>query len=246
MFRISFLHSEVMCVLASEFKRCFEKWGYQGKILLKSTAFPDELLQFSRKSLDRHFKLIFLARIEKTKGIYEAIDCAEILSKRYPDKVELIVAGSGGEENNARKYVESKQISNVIFAGYVQGKEKYQLLADADCYLFPTVFGEGMPCSVLEAMGAGLPVITTHAGGIPDFFENEKMGFLLEPVTAENCAEKVSILIENEDKRKAIGDYNRQYAGNHFSASHIAAGILQDLEDLYEFGKRSPEQNSRS
>lgn len=235
--RFAFFQAETMCVLAKEFKTCLEKWGYQGKILQKTTAFPDELLQFTKISSDKHFTLLFLARLEKAKGIYEAIEYFELLSKQYPAQVRLTIAGSGSEEIKVRDYVKSRQLQNVEFTGYIQGKKKYQLLADADCYLFPSSHGEGLPCSILEAMGAGLPIITSVSGGISDFFEDGKMGFMI-PVTARSVwVEKLMELLNKPELRQQIGNFNRQYAQKYFCASKVAEQLLKDLLELYKQGR---------
>jgi glycosyltransferase involved in cell wall biosynthesis len=96
-------------------------------------------------------------------------------------------------------------------------------------YLFPT-YGEGMPNSVLEAMAYGLPVVTRPVGGLRDFFENGRMGFVadsLEPFEFMGLMEK---LVLDSGLRDKMGQYNRTYAKDHFSATKVAAR----LENIYE------------
>ncbi len=66
-------------------------------------------------------------------------------------------------------------------------------------YLFPT-YHEGMPGSVLEAMGYGLPVITRTVGGLPDFFEHEKMGFITESLDASVFADFLEQLVKDPER----------------------------------------------
>jgi glycosyltransferase involved in cell wall biosynthesis len=84
---------------------------------------------------------------------------------------------------------------------------------------------EGMPTSVLEAMAFGLPVISRPVGGIKDFFQNEKMGYLLESKDPAYYYEAIIKLLENKDLCKEIGLYNYSFAKENFMASIIAKNI---------------------
>lgn len=66
--------------------------------------------------------------------------------------------------------------------------------------------------SVIEAMAAGLPVVTTPVGGIPELIEDEKTGLLFPPGDANALAEKISFLLDNKDARIAMGKKAQQKA----------------------------------
>jgi glycosyltransferase involved in cell wall biosynthesis len=124
-------------------------------------------------------KILFLARVEKAKGIYEAVDAFRIVQAKH-SSVCLTIAGDGSELKSVKEYVRAQNIEGITFLGWVRGPSKLEAFAKADVYLFPTHHGEGMPNSVLEAMACGLPVVTRPVGGVRDFFENGRMGFLTE------------------------------------------------------------------
>lgn len=86
-----------------------------------------------------------------------------------------------------------------------------------------------MPSSVLEAMAFGLPVITRPVGGLKDFFEDGKMGFITESKAPEAFADLMEKLITDCDDRKKIARYNQRYAREHFMASKVAKRI----ENIY-------------
>lgn len=232
--RFTLLQADTMCVLAKEFKNHLKKWKYRGKILQGTTTIPDELIEFTKKkSSSELFTILFLSRLEKTKGVYEILYHHELLLKQYSGRIRLVIAGTGSEEEKLHDYVKSKGLPNVEFTGHIQGEEKYRLLASASIFTFPSTYGEGLPCALLEAMGAGLPVLTSPAGGIPDFFENGIMGFMIPVMNQNTWVEKISELIENPELAKKIGAYNRLYAEKNFRASVVAKKLLHDLEELH-------------
>lgn len=143
----------------------------------------------------------------------EALDCFKIVKINYPF-VDMLIAGSGEILSEVQMRITEENISDVKLLGYVSGEDKYKAYYQADMYLFPSYY-EGMPNSVLEAMGMGLPVITSKVGGLIDFFENGKMGYMIDDWNPEKYAKAISLLIDNNCLEK-ISDYNRNYAKQHF------------------------------
>ena len=121
-------------------------------------------------------------------------------------------------------------IAGVSLPGYVRGEQKRRVFSKADCYLFPTAYGEGMPTSVLEAMAMGLPVITRPVGGLKDFFEDGKMGFLTKSLDPKMYAQYIEQLIANPDLCMRIGQFNREYAKKRFAASEV----VKRLEKIFD------------
>jgi glycosyltransferase involved in cell wall biosynthesis len=173
-----------------------------------------------------NFHILFLSRIEKYKGIYEAIEAYRILKNSYAD-VSMTIAGSGPEYANAMGYVSGRSIEGIEFCGYIEGMEKQQQFQKADVYLFPTYYGEGMPISVLEAMSYGLPIITRPVGGLRDFFEEGRMGFITDSVDPTVFSELLERLYLDPELRSRIKAFNREYAKQRFAASRVAGRLEQ-------------------
>jgi len=234
-FRIIYSRADAFVVLASEFKNSLESMGFRKPIYLITTAVADELFHQAdnapspqkEKELKGRFNILFLARIERAKGIYEALDAFEILKSKHPF-VTLTIAGDGPEFADAKKYSQSHGMEDVNFLGYVIEQAKQSAFSNADVYLFPS-HTEGMPISVLEAMVFGLPVVTRSVGGIRDFFEDGRMGFVTESLEPEIFAGLVEKLIQDKSLCSKIGHYNRQYAKENFLASKIA----KDIQEIY-------------
>ncbi len=232
LFRRICLRADACIVLATQFQSVLREFGYNRPIYLQTMVVPDEVFlradrQKRGKARGDALNILFLSRVEKAKGIYEAIDAFRIVQKKHAS-VRLTIAGDGSELESAKEYVRSQKIERVTFLGWVHGRSKVEAFTNADLYLFPT-YHEGMPNSVLEAMAYGLPVITRPVGGVRDFFENGRMGFLTESKEPEVFASLLDGLIADEPLRCRMGDYNRTYARNAFCGSQVA----QRLERIY-------------
>jgi glycosyltransferase involved in cell wall biosynthesis len=185
------------------------------------------LIDWRIKNFDqkREKTILFLSRIEKTKGICEAIAAIKTLENSKL-KVNLKVAGNGSYLNEAKKYARELNISNKVhFLGYLKGNEKRKAYLNADLYILPTYHGEGMPNAVLEAMAFGLPVITTSVGGIKDFFNNEEHGFMAENRDPHTIASLIERILTNKNMWIRMSLNTHSYAINRFLASKVARRI---------------------
>lgn len=228
LFSQAWYKADAYFVLATEFKDYLLQLGIKAPIHLTSTKVNDKLVDgIETKNIEKIKTLLFLARVEKAKGIFTAIDAFEIVSKKYP-YLKLKVVGRGNALAEAKEYANKKDLQSIVFTGPLSGDALKTEFTNADLYILPTTHGEGMPTSVLEAMAFGLPVITRPVGGLVDFFENGKMGYMIESLNPADYAEKIEFLINNLDKTNEIANYNMQYAGKHFMASKVA----KELEEI--------------
>lgn len=234
-FRNTLLHADLSFCLSQAIKTDLQKLGVFGPVRIMTTAFENSLAEDSAKPVPitekKGFTCLFLARLEEDKGIFFALDVFHDILKKHPD-VHLVIAGCGSAEKAVFKKIEEQGICNVDYLGYVTGMQKKETMLHADCYLLPSFHAEGMPCSVLEAMAMGLPVIVTPVGGIPDFFENGKMGWMLPLEKKAEWISHIEALILNRKKREEINVYNRQYAIEHFAASKVAKNILKEIATI--------------
>ncbi|MFO8067857.1 MAG: glycosyltransferase, partial [Bacteroidales bacterium] len=146
LFRKYYFQADAFIVLADQFKVSLREMGYAGPVYLETTTVDDRVLDYYHvqdEVDEKKFKVLFLSRVEKNKGIYEAINACKLINEKH-EVVSLMIAGDGAELADAKEYVSTEKIRCVNFAGYVRGDAKYQLLNWADCFLFPSHHGEGM------------------------------------------------------------------------------------------------------
>lgn len=244
LFRAVFSRADAFMVLASSFKRQLIEMGVTKPIHLAKTSVEDDLVsQISEYSLRAKLRkrrgastVLFLSRIEKGKGIYEALDAFAVLRQRRPD-ARMDIVGDGAELAGAMEYVGLKEIHGVRFFGHLSGSAKYDRFREGDIYFLPT-HSEGMPISVLEAMAAGIPVVTRPVGGLPDFFQDGKMGFLSQSFEPKILAGLLERLLSDTRLREEVALHNFRFARREFTADLAAHQLstlyhsLQESEEL--------------
>ncbi|HPR73349.1 MAG TPA: glycosyltransferase [Bacteroidales bacterium] len=116
---------------------------------------------------------LFFGRLVKEKGVETLLKAISTLD------VSLIIAGSGPGENDVRKF--ASEHKNVKLIGHQSGSELKDLVKNAYFIIVPSEWYENNPMTIIEAYAAGVPVIASRIGGIPEIVAHEKTGFLFEP-----------------------------------------------------------------
>lgn len=217
--------ASLIMTLANRFREIMIGWGVTAPIELVSTKVEDRMLDgFNIDLRDGKIKnILFLSRMEKTKGVYETIDTFALLKEKHPD-LTLSMVGSGSELDSLRRYVVSRKIKDVTFTGSLEGEARLKAYRAADLFFFPS-YGEGMPTVVLEAMAFGLPVITRYVGGLCDFFEDGKMGRITDSLDPADFAAMTEQFLNDENYTREVSLYNHEYALKHFMASKVGEKI---------------------
>ncbi|NOU13659.1 MAG: glycosyltransferase family 4 protein [Methylococcaceae bacterium] len=239
-FKSTYKKADAFIVLANAFSDRLSKWGIDVPIYLANTAVANELLEGF--SIDRKLseipttdiiRLLYLARLEKKKGVLELLEAVRILLEKGID-ISLTIAGDGPVMSEVRNQVENSELlgKRVSIVGYVRGQAKIEILRTHQVYCFPTQYGEGMPNSVLEAMAFGMAIVTCPVGGIADFFENERMGVLLETTDPQKISDSIATLIDNRGRLINIARYNFEYAQTHFLASSAADNLRSIYKEI--------------
>ena len=230
--RLGYFQADAIIVLADEFKEKLIEAGYKKEIYIQFNPVQNDILNIkSNRDINRISDLLFISRIEKEKGIYIAIDTFRILKERYAN-MKLHIAGDGTELENIKEYINSHNINDVIFYGYVKDDEKLKLLKETDAFIFPTAYKEGLPISVLEAMAAGQLVITRPVGGLVDLYKDCDYGIMTLSLNATEYVEAYENLISQDGKMASIRNNNILFAKNNFAPQIIADKIIKILDSL--------------
>ncbi|HEY0408259.1 MAG TPA: glycosyltransferase family 4 protein [Pyrinomonadaceae bacterium] len=125
-----------------------------------------------------------------------------LIQKRHPE-ARLTIAGDGLQRDEIESLACELNLRNVSFAGLVPPERMPELCAAADVYLNASNV-DNMPLSILEAFSAGLPVVTTDAGGIPYIVTHEETGLMVRMNDHEALAAGALRLLEDEELAQKI------------------------------------------
>ena len=165
-------------------------------------------------------KIGFMGRLHPTKGLNVLLDACEKLAGT--DGWELQIAGSGSPEQEARLTALGEKDNRVRFLGW---QDTRTFLSGIDISVVPSIWNDPLPRVVFESFCAGLPVIGSRIGGIPEMIEPGTTGDLVEPGDAAALAGVLKTYIANPDRVRAMRGACLSKAG-HFTSARFAEDYL--------------------
>ncbi len=206
--RRGFREASVVQAISNFLADWAKRLGYKGRVEVIPNGVDIEKFQGGVSNIQGSFvRLITTSRLVEKNGIADIISSLEFL----PNFVRLQILGSGPLEGSLRELVKSKKLdSRVEFLGHIDQKELPTYLHNANIFIRPSL-SEGMGSSFVEAMAAGLPVIATPVGGIPDFlFDPDKnnshppTGLFVDVHAPKDIARQVNRLIKDGRLRETL------------------------------------------
>jgi glycosyltransferase involved in cell wall biosynthesis len=171
--------------------------------------------------------VIFLGRLREKKGVFDLVRAIPAVAKRRPD-VRFCIAGDG-DAAEVMTLAEKLGVASVIdLPGWIDGAEKADALRKAAVLVLPSYF-EGLPVCVLEAMAAGVAVVATRVGGIPDVIEEGQSGMLVEPGDVASLSKAILDLLT--DAR--LNDRICSAAFARVKSIYSYEAISRDLDNCY-------------
>ena len=165
-----------------------------------------------------NMNVLFLGELGHRKGCYDIPLVVKKVAEVIPDvKFILCGAGSAASEELLKKIIKEKGVSESIkFPGWVRNEKKDEALRAADLFFLPS-YNEGMPMSILDAMGYGLPVISTNVGGIPKIVHNGENGICCDAGDVDKFAKGIIELLTDDQKRMQAAKSSMAIVKNGYS-----------------------------
>lgn len=165
--------------------------------------------------------VLFLGRLCQRKGVNELIEAMVDVMRRAPNTI--LELGGDGDVHIYKKL--AAELPSVRFLGWVDDAERKKALARATIYCLPS-WNEGLPMSVLEAMSAGLPVISTPVGGIPEAVEHGVTGLLVEPGDVTGLTDAICELLFDPERAGSMGKKGLARHREKFSTESMGNSCL--------------------
>lgn len=193
-------------------------------VVLGNPVITPERIGMRRKNASH---VLFLGRLHQKKGVFDLVEAIPKVLERLPE-AKFTLAGDGDLDKVARQ-AEALGVRHALnLPGWVDGSAKDALLASADLLVLPSYY-EGLPVCILEAMAAGVPVLSSAIGGIPDVLENGACGVLIAPGNVEALAAALIDSLLDTDASES----RRERAFIRAKECFSTPKILGALDNLY-------------
>jgi glycosyltransferase involved in cell wall biosynthesis len=197
------------------------EWVESGRITSIPNTLPDDPIPSAPSRHDSVCRILYISTLSRAKGAMDLIRAAGDVLTSVPD-AEFVIAGQSydpGFDQELRSAAIAANVGGRIrFLGPVYGAEKGDLLASSDVFVLPTRH-ENQPLVILEAMRAGVPVVSTRVGTIPDQVEQGVNGYLVEPGDVAELSSRLKRLCMAKDERVRMGVEGRRIFSERFSQS---------------------------
>ena len=170
--------------------------------------------------------VLFLGRISAEKGVFDLIKAWKQVSAAVGGW--LVLAGDGDLDTARSEIVRLGLSDSVELPGWISGVAKDELFARADVCVLPSYF-EGMPMSLLEAFGSGIPCAASAVGGIPDIMSDGVEGRLIKPGDIQALADVLIQMLSDKEQYARMS----QAALARFHSDFAANVVIPKLEKLY-------------
>lgn len=198
---------------------------------------------------DAHHKpiqVLYLSNLIRSKGFFVLLAAIPKIVSECPN-VRFNFAGAWRNQHDkeeAEEFVRAHHLQDIVtWKGIVTGEIKEQLFYDADIFVFPTFYPvETFGIVNLEAMQAGLPIVTTNHAAITEVVEDGINGFIVPKQDPDAVAEKVILLCKNAELRHMMRENNLRKYESTYTKEKYAERLIATIERIHQQISGTPPQ----
>ena len=176
-----------------------------------------------------------VGRLSRQKGHRYLLEAFPRVLGRWPD-ARLLIVGHDDERLRPELQALAQRLGigeRVLLPGYMEGAEAMEAM---DLFALPSLW-EGFGLVMLEAMRAGLPVVASRVGSLPEIVEEGETGLLVPPADSEGLASAVLRVLDTPERGRALGARGRERARRHFSLDGMVCETVGLYDTLLENGR---------
>ncbi len=167
------------------------------------------------------------------KGVPVLIKAMHLLQQRNIN-CRLTVIGSDPDGTKLKEYREISSDLPVDFVGVLNSEETLNTISGASFFVLPCIEAangdkDGIPVALMEAMGMGIPCISTRISGIPELIENDISGILVNPESPEELADAMTALLSGKELADRLGSAGREKVLSSHSPEKLADILTENL-----------------
>lgn len=236
LYQMAFRGTQLICL--SESLKQDVATVYKEMPLVLANGIDAPILNKPDRKHDEIPVILFFSNLFIAKGIYDFLNMLrELNNARVAFKA--IIAGGEGDVTIEQVigYAVKEGFNNKVeVLGSIIGAEKWEVFHQSDIFVLPS-HNECFPLTILEAMSAGLPVVATRIGGIPDMILQEQDGFIVEMRNADSLYEYVKVLCTNRTLLEMMAQNAYKKYTDLYTIQHFRENFLKMLDAYYTYGK---------
>lgn len=173
-----------------------------------------------------------VANIRPLKGQIVLLRAVDQLRTEFPH-LRAVLVGEDLTDGRFAEQVASEGLADTYsWAGFMS--DVRPVLERADLFVLPSLYREGMPTSIIEAMSASLPVIGTDVGGVGELIRDKETGFLVPPDRVEALADAIGKLLRSSELRERFGASGRKRVESEFTIHSMVENHLRAFREIRE------------
>lgn len=169
---------------------------------------------------------LFVGRLGNRKGAYDLVRAVAMT-----ESVRVVLVGDGEVDELRSLAKDLRLLDRVDVRSWTEGDEKVGLIQSARAFVLPS-HAEGLPMALLEAMAAGLPVIATPVGGIPEIVDDGVTGMLISPGDLECLAAALTRLWDDAEMRACLGEAARERVADRFGVERAVEALVALYDEV--------------
>jgi glycosyltransferase involved in cell wall biosynthesis len=205
---------------------------FQRNILIKQGLLPNRIKTLYNPVHNDFFSVkphhaggvLYIGRLEDYKGIYDILEVAARLNH-----IPFRMVGTGTHETKLREKIAASGLTNIKLTGNQTREQVLEHLAWAKVCLVPSRWNETFGLTAAEAMAAGVPVIVSRMGGLPEVVADQVSGFIVEMGDVEAMAGLVNRLTVDEQEFTRISVHANRRALEEFSEAKFSEKLEREL-----------------
>lgn len=199
---------------------------YKNKLNIKvMNNFADDIVRSENRNYKKY--VLFFGRLSKEKGVDTFIKSAQINSD-----INYKICGTGDMLDKLKDYCIKNYINNVEFLGFNSGEELKKIIKNAKFTIYPSIWYENCPLSIIESKSMGVPVIGSDIGGIPELINDNSDGLLFRRNDYKDLSLKIKELYYDEDRIKLFSERCIEDSLNRFSIKNYGENLEKEYFKL--------------
>ncbi len=202
--------------------------GLKKVLFLENSVELDESLSNIQKKQN---SIIFLGRLEESKGLHELSEAIKILASDSTLNFTFKTFGTGKLADYFVSEMRKALGQRFYFGGIISGERKARELAESDIFVLPSRYGEGLPMAMLEAMAYGCVVIASEMASVGEVIADGVNGFLIRPQDTDQLVEKLRMVLKSDEEFK---QNLRRNAKETVKSRFNLRSYIERLEKIYK------------